>query len=294
MGQLKALAGLSVARNDLVANVFAKIMKDWIKEDPVQWVINTETSYRHTNAEGTTIGLFSNLPAKLGKEVSELPFFQIEAGKLPKHLQPGMFRKDFGIEDYFGAELDNVRRMLVPFLAYACLLKNNSTNFLWNVEVGDVGKQEPLIVTFKCQRSLVRLAIRGHILIEEAKMIAEAQNKVVTIVLKKDSEKLMKDATPESVVELLKNGVDKSVFHQNIGSQKRLGFVKNPRVEDGCIVVDVQFTENKDAETKWDASLVFTMGVERKKQKGKGQKKLVLEHQSVFVTLFEHRKQPKP
>lgn len=172
----KALASLKAgtAKVDRVAQVFSTILKGWMAEDTHSWVRNVEAAYRYTNAEGTTIGLFSNLPAKLGHEVDELPFFQLEAGAPPKEVKAGEWQKDFGVDAYFGDRLEAVNRMLVPFLTYARMLANNRGNQLWNIEVGDLVLKQPLVVTFKCPRTLVKLAIYGHVLVKESEMIAAA------------------------------------------------------------------------------------------------------------------------
>lgn len=176
----RSLAALisGAAQVDRVAQVFAAVLKGWMAEDKHIWVRNVETAYQHTKAEGTTIGLFSNLPAKLGLEVDELPFFQLEAGPLPKKVKAGAWQKDFGIDVYFGDKLESVNRMLVPFLTYARLLSQNRGNQLWNIEVGDLALKQPLAVSFKCPRTLVKLAIYGHILVKESDMISVAISEV--------------------------------------------------------------------------------------------------------------------
>lgn len=262
----KATAGLIPAKRDVVAMVFLRILVDWLKEDPSLWVRNVETAYNHTNSDGTTIGLFSNLAAKLGKPVDELPFFQIEAGRLPQKVVEGVWHKDFGVGAYFGDHLESVRRMLVPFFAYASLLSRGNGNRLCRVEVGDLTKEQPLIVVFKCPRTLVKLAIYGHILVKEAAMIASVQNRVKTFVLAEDAGKLLKDSTPEIIVGMLQSNPDRYVTSPLMKGEEVYGYLRNPRVEDSRIVVDVEFLDPDDAEKPFTAHLLFSITMAKSKK----------------------------
>lgn len=173
----QALAALATVKNDRAAAMIHHILKNWLKEEVSLWASGIESAYSRTPTE-STIGLFSNLPARLGEMPDDLPFMQVTVSTAPNRPVEKSNRVEFGLDEYFGKHLNDVSPMLVPFLTYAIVLKNEHKSKLLKVEVGDWSKHQPLVVTFKLPKQLIQLTVNGHILVKEAKMIAEAVRSV--------------------------------------------------------------------------------------------------------------------
>lgn len=173
----KALATLAAAKNDLVATKLHFILKNWLNGEVGFWERGIETAYDR-NGDEIVIGLFSNLPAKLGERPDESPFFLVEVSRAPNRPVDKCERMDFGLNEYFGEHLNDVSPMLVPFLTYAIVLRNEHKSKLISLETGDWKKNQPLVVTFKLPKQRIKLAINGHILVKEATMIKAVKHPV--------------------------------------------------------------------------------------------------------------------
>jgi hypothetical protein len=239
------LMGLKSARNDRVAEVLLGILGTWADTHPSTWMRHIETAYERTNRTGTIIGLFSNLAGKLGKPIQEQPFFQIEAVKLPskKGNLKGPYSNHYGLDKYLGEEIHAVMPMLIPFLVYCGSLKQSPGNQFWRIDIGDWRKSEPLVVSFACGKTLLRLTVFGHVLINDAKLINEST--VPPMVVSTPEEGLFSWSNlieEQVVVKLANNKEGFPVYHHGAGDTSTpVGTYSNPRIENGSIAVDIRF-----------------------------------------------------
>lgn len=254
------LVALKAAKNDLVASVFTNIMANWAKEPGlVTWKKNLEVAYHHTKRQGTTIGLFSNLAGKLGGKVDDLPFFQIQAERLPfKLMNVEGWKVNFGINEYLGSRYNEVAALLVPFLTYATVLYHNKNNLIWNIEVGDWTKREPLVITFATPQSLVKLALWGHILVSDATLIGAHTPLPIPLQVPDFDEaqlKVFDQYSDERIIhELMRNRHGKPIFWGPAHAERIVGTYDNVRLENGYITLDAHLIDP----TEWHS---LEMGV---------------------------------
>lgn len=236
------IVALKAARNDVVASVFAKILGDWSEIPGLRtWKTNLEVAYHHTKRLGTTIGLFSNLPGKLGRENFEQPFFQVQAEKLPfKLTNVEGWKVNFGLNEYLKERYSECAALLVPFLTYATVLYHNRQNQLWSVEVGNWRKGEPLVVNFASGKSLVKLALYGHVLMRDVDLIDLYTVKPIALSLPDVTHaqtSVMDTYSDERIIhELMSNRQGKPIF---FGGQDRVvGTYDNVRLTQDGITLD--------------------------------------------------------
>lgn len=261
------IVALKAARNDLVADVFAKILGDW-SEVPglTTWKMNLEVAYNFTKRLGTTIGLFSNLPAKLGHTPFEEPFFQVQAERLPFKLQNiEGWKVNFGLNEYFKERYSGCAALLVPFLTYATILYRNPKNKLWNVEVGNWRKGEPLVVTFATPKTLIKLAVFGHVVIRDVDLIKTHTAKPMVLAVPDFDETQLKVFDRYSderlISELMRNRHGKPVMWGPTREDHVVGTYDNVRLENGYITMDVSLIDPKE----WEGVDLHVVIIRRKR-----------------------------
>jgi hypothetical protein len=248
------IVALKAARNDVVASVFAKILGDWCElPGLLTWKTNLEVAYNHTKRLGSTIGLFSNMPGKLGRTNEELPFFQVQAERLPFKLSNVEgWKTNFGLNEYFKERYSECAGLLVPFLTYATVLYRNSSNQIWNIEVGDWRKREPLVVTFATPKSLVKLALYGHVVIKDVDLIDLYTAKPIAMTVPDfDATQLQTFAAYSDerlIAELMRNRHGKPVFWGPASEEVVIGTYDNVRLDQGQITADVSLINPRDFE----------------------------------------------
>ena len=240
------IMALSAAKNNLVAEVLKSIMVSWAHSpDNVTWKKHLELAFRHTNKEGTTIGVFSNLPAQLGEPVEPYPFFQVTAERLPMRLtNVEGWKENFGMHKYLGEHYGDCAALAVPFLTYANILYSSPKNRLWNIQVGDHRKGEALVLTFESKKSLVKLALWGHVLIKDARLINANVPPSRTIYMQEDWPEELAEFSEERVVaELSRNRKGFPIESHWHGLQGTVGTYSRTRIEDGRVAVDVSLLD---------------------------------------------------
>lgn len=177
-----ALAGMVEGKNDMLVNILAQILTAWMATDKSLWAKCVETAYQYTKNSGTTIGVFSNLLAKLGMSVDELPFMQLEVERIKNPLMGrSLIWEEFGLKSYFGDAYESIATLVVPFLTCANVLLKDKNGYWAAVDTGDVYKGEPLVLTFISKRSKIKLALYGHILLRESMIMSSFKRKRVEI-----------------------------------------------------------------------------------------------------------------
>jgi hypothetical protein len=237
---------LSTAKHNLVAEVLKSIMVSWAHQpDNVTWKKHLELAFRHTNKAGTTIGVFSNLAARLGVPVDPYPFFQVTAERLPMRLtNVEGWMDNFGMHKYLGEHYGDCAALAVPFLTYANLLYSSPKNRLWNIQVGDLSKGEALVLTFESKRALVKLALWGHVLIKDARLINENVPAARTISLGEVWPEHLAEFSEERVVaELRRNRKGFPIESSWHGVTGVVGTYSGARIEQGEVVVDVNLLD---------------------------------------------------
>lgn len=287
------IVALKAAKNDLVADVFAKILGDWSEVPGLRtWKMNLEVAYHFSKRQGTTIGLFSNLPGKLGLTPSEEPFFQVQAERLPFKLQNVEgWRVNFGLNEYFQERYSDCAALLVPFLTYASILYRSRHNQLWNVEVGNWRKGEPLVVTFATPKTMLKLALFGHVIIRDADLIETHTPKPMVLSVPEFDEaglRVFAAYSDERLIhELMANKRGKPVFLGALNSDQVIGTYDEVRLEHGVITMDVRLIDPKEFDgLDVRVAIVPRLGYDTKRSGRKYTKRYITPHTELEVRLL--------
>lgn len=274
------LMGLKSARNDRVAEVLLGILVGWVGEYPSTWIRHLEIAYHRANKTGTIIGIFSNLAGKLGKPIQEQPFFQVEAMRWPlkKSKVSSNASGDYGLSQYLGDELDQLRVMLFPFMVYAEAL--GVAHEFRQIVVGDWRKGEPLVVSFKNGKTLMRLTVFGHVLINDAKLINESVAPHTTASTPEEMLFAWGNLVEEQLVEkLAANRIGFPVYRWGAGdSSTPVGTYSNPRMENGSIAVDIRFIRPYDYPHGAILHIGSSLGRDPRRSQGKYRRRQITEH----------------
>lgn len=284
------LLALRKAKNDTVANVLQNILVNMAHEpDNRTWKSNLEVAYEYSKRLGTTVGLFSNLPSKLGEPSEELPFFQVQAEKLPARLKNVEGWKDnFGLTRYLGEHYADCAALTAPFLVYAQLLYRNTRNKLWNISVGNLQRNEPLVLTFECQKSLVTLALWGHVLKRDAQLIRDNTPVARSIQLREGWSVELAEYSEERLIhELSHNTKGFPIYSEWAGMEGVVGTYRNVRLEDGRITADVDLLDPEAYPDTSELRITLRQVRDPRRSQTKYKKRYITPHLEVLAYISE-------